>query len=328
MTAFAFQPPPGLDNPHVQTVLGQVLNGVRFCRPSRERPVLLPDGDHLVLHDSVPPRWRPGGRVALLVHGLGGTANSAHVGRVGRQLHDAGLRVVRLNLRGAGTGAGLARRRYHGGCSQDVRAAAEEIQRWAPGSPLLLIGFSLGGNIALKLAGEAVGHPVPALERVAVVAPPIDMAYCAAVIAEPRNRLYEVYFLTVLLQQQRDWRRLLPDLPPLVVPQPLTMRRYDELYVAPPWGFANVDDYHRHASSGPLIPCIQVPTLILTARDDPFISAAPFEELKVPDHVEVRIERYGGHLGFVGGAARGLTWADEYLVRWVLEREASPIMRA
>jgi uncharacterized protein len=161
-------------------------------------------------------------------------------------------------------------------------------------------------------------HPVPGLECVAVVAPPIDMARTAAVMAEPRNRLYEVYFLTVLLQQQRDWRRLLPDLPPLVVPQPLTMRRYDELYVAAPWGFADVDDYHRHASSGPLIPCIQVPTLILTARDDPFIPAEPFEELKAPGHVEVHIERYGGHLGFVGGTARGLTWADEYLVRWVL----------
>jgi predicted alpha/beta-fold hydrolase len=203
----------------------------------------------------------------------------------------------------------------------------EEIWRWAPGSSLVLIGFSLGGNIALKLAGEAAMKPVPGLERIAVVGPPIDMARTAAALAEPRNRFYEVYFVTVLLRQQREWRRWHHDLPPLVVPHPMTLRRYDELYVAPPWGFADADDYYRRASSFSLIPRIQAPTLILTARDDPFICVEPFEELQVPSHIEVRIERYGGHLGFVGGAARGLTWADEYLARWVLDGDASPITR-
>jgi predicted alpha/beta-fold hydrolase len=183
---------------------------------------------------------------------------------------------------------------------------------------LTLIGFSLGGNIALKLAGEAATDPVPNLERVAVVGPPIDLARCSSMLSEPRNRFYEVYFLTVLLQQQRNWRRLLPDLPEFVIPRPLTMRRYDELYVAPPWGFADAADYYRRSSSLPLIPDIKVPTLILTARDDPFIAVASFDELKVPAQIEVRIERHGGHLGFIGGGSRGLTWADEYLVRWVL----------
>ncbi len=319
MTA-AFRPPPGLANPHVQTLLGQVLSGVRFCRPSRERHVALPDGDRLVLLDSVPPQWRPGGRVALLLHGLGGNALSPHVGRVGRKLLHHGMRVLRLNLRGAGSGAVFARRRYHAGLTGDVRAVTEELQRWVPGSPLTLIGFSLGGNLALKLAGEAAEEPVPGLERVAVIGPPIDLSLCCGLLGLPRNRFYERYYLNLLLRQQREWRRLVPGLPELAV-LPTTLRGYDDQVVAPEWGFAGADDYYRRATALPVIPRIGVPTLILTARDDPFIAVEPFEQLRVPSHVELRIERHGGHLRFVfGGAAPGLTWADECLVRWVLAR--------
>jgi predicted alpha/beta-fold hydrolase len=318
-----FRPPPGLDNPHVQTILGRVFGGARFGRPSWRRCLRLNDGDALVYHDSAPPGWRIGERIALLLHGLGGTAASPHVGRVGRGLLARGVRVLRLNLRGAGPGAGLARRRYHGGSSDDIRAVAVDVQRWAPGSPLLLVGFSLGGNIALKLAGEAATEPVPGLARVAVLGPPIDLGRCSALLGELRNRIYDVYFMTLLLAQQRRWRRLVSGLPKYVVPRPLTMRRYDELYVAPPWGFAGADDYYQRCSSWSLIPRIPVPTLILTARDDPFIPVEPFERLKVPGHIEVRIEDRGGHLGFVGGAAApGLTWADQCLFRWLLSGDA------
>jgi hypothetical protein len=319
---YTFQPLIGLDNPHIQTVLGQLLTGARFHRPSRERRVVLCDGDALVLHDSVPRGWRPGDRVALLLHGLGGCAASPHCGRVGRRLHDAGLRVVRLDLRGAGKGIGLARRRYHAGISDDARAAAAEIRRWAPDSPLVLIGFSLGGNIALKLAGEAAEEPVPGLERVAVIGPPIDLVACSALLSDPINRVYNVYFLTVLMRQHEERRRLLPDLPSVEFPEKMTLRVWDDIVVAPQWGFDGADDYYRRCSALPVIPRIQVPTLILTARDDPFIAVQPFEELQAPPHVEVRIERYGGHLGFVGPhTAGGLRWADQCLVRWVLDQD-------
>ncbi|HKB37779.1 MAG TPA: alpha/beta fold hydrolase [Gemmataceae bacterium] len=319
-----FRPPPGLDNPHVQTVLGQLLTGARFCRPSRERHVRLADDDTIVLHDSVPFGWTPRDRVALLLHGLGGCATSPHCGRVGRRLLDAGLRVVRMDLRGSGRGAGLARRRYHGGISEDVRAAAAAIRHWAPEAPLVLIGFSLGGNIALKLAGEAADQPGPGLERVAVVGPPIDMARCSALLADPVNRIYNAYFVKVLMRQHEERRGLIPDLPKVEFSEKMTLRTWDERVVAPQWGFDGADDYYRRSSALPLIPNIQVPTLILTARDDPIIAVEPFEELKAPPHVEVRIERFGGHLGFVGlHPVGGLRWADQCLVQWVLR--SSPV---
>jgi predicted alpha/beta-fold hydrolase len=231
-----------------------------------------------------------------------------------------GVRVLRVDLRGCGQGTALARRTYNGACSPDVRAVAEEIQRREPGSSLMLIGFSLGGNIVLKLAGEAAAHGLPGLERVAAVAPPIDMIRSAELLALPHNRLYDRHFAQTLVNQIRRHERCFPDLPVAHFPRGLTLRIFDELYSAPRGGFADALDYYRRASSGPLIASIAVPTLILTARDDPFIAVEPFESLRVPAHVEIRVVSHGGHLGFLGrDGAGGIRWAERRVADWVTD---------
>jgi predicted alpha/beta-fold hydrolase len=313
-----FEPLPFLANAHLQTVIGNVLKGPLFEFPSRERHVRLPDGDQLALHDSIPARWRPGGRIAILVHGLGGSHRSPYMGRFADLLLPAGFRVVRMDLRGAGRGLGLARRSYHGGCSDDLRAAIAEVLRWSPSSPLSLIGVSLGGNIVLKLAGETVDYPVPNLERVAALAPPIDLVRCAALLAEPRNRLYEINFLrdlTTLLQRRR---RYFPDLPPVRLPKQLTMRVFDDEYTAPQHGFDDALDYYRKASALPVVADIPMPALVMTARDDPFIAVESFESLRVPDHIHLRILPRGGHIGFLGwDGSGGIRWAERRIAEWV-----------
>jgi predicted alpha/beta-fold hydrolase len=317
-----FRPFPLLRNPHVQTVLGHFLPGPSCPLPDRQRILWLPDGDGLVLHDNVPPQWRPGGPIAILVHGLSGSHASAHVCRVAGPLLLRGVRTVRLDLRGAGKGLPLARRVYHAGRSEDVRAAVEEVHRWSPASPLLLIGVSLGGALVLKTAGEAADAPIPGLERVAALAPPIDLERCAALIAEPRNRIYDDAFVRDLVFEARKRHRYFPDLPPPRFPRQMTIRRFDDLYTAPSCGFADARDYYRRASAAPLIPRIALPTLILTARDDPFIAVEPFEELRLPAQVELRILSHGGHIGFLGwDGAGGIRWAERRLVDWVTRVE-------
>ena len=153
----------------------------------------------------------------------------------------------------------LARHTYHSGRSEDVRAAMAEIARLAPGSPQLLLGVSLGGNVALKLAGELPEHPVPNLTRVAALAPPIDLARCAHLLMLPRNRMYEKRFLSDLVHDARRRQEFFPDLPPLSFPKQLTVRLFDEHYTAPRNGFAGADDYYRRASSFPLIPAFPFP---------------------------------------------------------------------
>jgi predicted alpha/beta-fold hydrolase len=316
-----FRPLPLLGNPHVQTLLSQWLQGPPCDFATRPHPVRLPDGDHVVLHDSVPAGWRPGGRLAVLVHGLGGCHDSPHLRRMARLLLGQGVRAVRVDMRGAGHALALSRRGYHAGCSADLRAALAEVHSWSPASPLALVGISLGGNAVLKLAGEAAGQPVPGLACVATLGPPIAMDRCAALIAQPRNRLYELWFLGHLLRQARYRQRRFPDLPPLDFPRRMTLRLYDERYVAPRHGFASAADYYRQASAAPLVGRIPVPALMLTARDDPFIAVEPFESLQPPGHVEVHILPRGGHLGFLGrDGAGGIRWAEHRLVEWVLGR--------
>ena len=151
-----FRPLPLLHNGHLQTLVGFLWKGRPFRHPTRPTIVPLPDGDALVLHDSQPPNWTDGDPVILLVHGMGGDHRSGYVQRLGGLLYPHGVRVVRMDLRGTGAGFHLAKQFYHGGRSEDLRAALTELHRWVPASPLWLVGFSLGGNLAVKLAGEAV----------------------------------------------------------------------------------------------------------------------------------------------------------------------------
>ncbi|MFL5245634.1 MAG: YheT family hydrolase [Gemmataceae bacterium] len=314
-----FRPLPLLGNGHIQTLLGTLFTGRALSDPAREHRITLADGDTLAFHDNAPPQWRAGDPIVLLVHGLGGSHRSRHVQRIARLLLPYGLRVMRVDLRGSGSGLPLARRSYHGGCSDDVRAVAATIVKSNPGSPLIAVGLSLGGNIVLKMAGEADEYPVPNLERVAALAPPIDLKSCAALLARPQCRLYERHFLKDLVAEAHIRQTYFPDLPPLNFPRHITMRVFDEVYTAPRCGFIDALDYYRRSSSLPLLERIQVPTLILTARDDPFIAVEPFESLSLPFHIKVRIQNYGGHLGFLGpDGAGGYRWAERRIVDWVV----------
>lgn len=313
-----FRPLPFLANPHLQTLVGNLYRGTPPRLPSREHHVVLADGDRLAVFDSVPGGWRPGMPMVLVVHGLGGSHRSGYSQRLAALLLRRGLRVARMDLRGAGRGAALARRSYHAGCSDDVRAVLDTMHRWSPSSPLGAVGFSLGGNIVLKLAGEAAARPVAGLECVAAVAPPIDLEACAAKLARPPNRLYDRFFVHALTAQVRRQQYYFPQLRGVRFPRRMTLRLFDELYTAPRGGFADALDYYRRTAALPLVPHIALPTFILSARDDPFIPVETFEALPPRPHVEVQLARHGGHLGFLGpDGAGGIRWAEQRVAAWI-----------
>lgn len=313
-----FRPLPFLGNPHVQTILGSLLRSPVLDVPFRERRLLLPDGDRLLLYDSMPRRWQLGQAMVLLVHGLCGTHLSGYMVRLTRLLVPKGYRVVRMTLRGAGRGLRWARRLYNATDSQDVRRVVEELRRWSPQSPIIAVGFSLGGNLVLKMAGEAVERPLPGLEAVCAVNPPIDTEACSALLARPENRIYDRYFANTLVASARRHRRFFPDLPPVRFPQNLTLRQFDDLYTAPRGGFADALDYYRKAAALSLLPNVTTKTLILTARDDPFIAVEPFLSLPKRPNLEIHIVPCGGHLGFLGLDGKGnIRWMDQQLVEWI-----------
>ncbi len=313
-----FRPHPWLRNPHLQTVLGAFLPG-KFCPPPQRRlRVELGDGDALLLHENRPRHWQPGQPMTLLVHGLTGCHASTHISRMAESLLALGVRTFRIDLRGAGAGLALARQTYHAGRSHDLRCAIRVMHAESPTSPIWIIAVSLGANMALKLAAEAATDPLPGLQRVAVINPPIDLARCAQLIMLPKNRLYERRFTRDLVRDALRRQRLFPDLPPVNFPRDLTLIGFDDLYTAPRNGFRDAADYYRRASSFPLLGQIKLPTLMVTARDDPFIAIEPFEELKCPPNLILEIQPFGGHVGFVSWEGGIVRWAERRVVHWLV----------
>lgn len=313
-----FRPLPLLGNPHVQTVLGNLLTGLPRRSRASKRIVPLPDGDRVVLHET-PPRGLAADApapIALLVHGLGGSHRSPYMERVANRLNDLGWRVFRMDLRCAGAGLRLARRFYNAACSGDVRAVVENLAAACTEMPIAVAGFSLGGNIVLKFAGESAAQPIPRLRAVAAIAPPIDLVACAASIA--RQPLYDAFYVHHLTTQVARHQRCFPDLPPIAFPRRTSLRQFDDLYTAPRWGYADALDYYRQASSFPRLAAIRVPTFVLTARDDPFVAVEPFDALPALDSVELHIAPRGGHMGFLGAdGAGGIRWGETQLVDWL-----------
>jgi predicted alpha/beta-fold hydrolase len=229
-----------------------------------------------------------------------------------------------MNLRGAGAGFGSARGTYHAGRTDDLRNVAEWMARRAPDSPLGLVGFSLGGNLVLKLAAEASERPLDNLDAVVAANPPLDLAACCRHLQRPGNRVYDRHFVRMLRREATRLHRAFPDLGPIRLPRNATLYDFDNLYTSPRNGFASAVDYYTRSSAGPLIPQIAIPGLVVHAADDPFIPADPFYEIQFPACVTLELLPSGGHLGYLGrNLWRGeCRWLDMRLTTWLASRWA------
>jgi predicted alpha/beta-fold hydrolase len=240
--------------------------------------------------------------------------------RIAARLAARGVRVFRLDLRGAGAGIGLARLPYHAGRSDDARAAVLKVSELAPRSPLTLVGFSLGGNIALKLAGEVGSNRLGELARVMAVSPPVDLAACIHGLATPVGRLYDSYFVRMLLKQMSARPALPADQPAHAWPRwPKRLFEFDDWYTAPVCGFGDAANYYRQSSAMGFLPQIELPTLILSSRDDPLVASGPLESAALPSAVRTLITPGGGPLGFLArsSADPDPRWMDWRVVDWV-----------
>jgi predicted alpha/beta-fold hydrolase len=200
-----------------------------------------------------------------------------------------------------------------------VRAVLDELHAEIPQSSLQLVGFSLGGNIVLKLAGELGNTVAASLRQVIAVCPPADLAACARLLAQPSNRLYERYFVRLLKADVAERQARFPDVPRVELPPELSLYTFDNLYTAPLCGFRNADDYYARCSAAPLVPGITMPCRILFAADDPVIDATVLAQVELPANVQVVCTTHGGHLGFLGmpGRPGGYRWMDALLLEWI-----------
>jgi predicted alpha/beta-fold hydrolase len=316
-----FRPHALLRGAHAQTLAGVYLPSRVPEYRAAHHEVPLADGDRVVLHDDCPRGWGPGDRVALLIHGLAGCYESGYMQRIAHKLAQRGVRAVRMDLRGCGAGVRLARLPYHSGRSEDAAAALETLERLAPRSPVTLVGFSLGGNIALKLAGELGDQRCGGLDSVIAVCPPVDLAACSRQIQKRPNQFYDRYFVRLLRQQVAGRARLVPDAAVLERgARPRTLWEFDNVYTSVVCGFGTADGYYAQASSLPLLSRIRLPAVVLASRDDPLIPPDALQNARLPAAVRLHLTEHGGHLGFVGraGVDPDRRWMDWRVVDWVL----------
>ncbi|MDA0832736.1 MAG: alpha/beta fold hydrolase [Planctomycetota bacterium] len=323
MTEFSpFFPHPMVRGGHLQTLAGMYLPSHYIPESAVQHRVTLPDGDVVVLHENRPSNWSETSPTVLLIHGLAGCHQSPYLRRISCKLIDRGVRTFRMDLRGCGAGAGLARFPYHAGRSDDVLQCLNYLADTVPASPLAAAGFSLSGNIVLKLVGEMADELPAALKRVVAVNPPIDLAGCVARLSLPLNRIYDRFFAKHLYRQILKVATTVADAPPVpFARRPYGVWEFDEYFTAPVSGYVNAEHYYRSCSAAQFLSAIRIPTLILTSADDPLVPVSGIESAERSSAVTLVISPSGGHLGYIGkqNGDPDRRWMDWRVVEWILE---------
>jgi len=296
---------------HVQTVAAFLMpRSLRLPAPEA-RLVEVAPGVRVLCHC----HWQADRTKALtiiVVHGLEGSSDSQYSRGIADKALRAGMNVIRFNQRNCGGTEALAPVLYHSGLSGDVAAVARDVIDRDGVSRLTLAGFSMGGNLVLKLAGEWGDQAPPEFRAVAACCPALDLAASADALHEPVNRIYETYFLWALRRRMLHKARFFPGhFDPKRLRGIRSLREFDDKITAYYCGFTGVDDYYDRASAAHVVGQIAVPALVLHSTNDPFIRITPETRRKIlanPNIAFVEAED-GGHCAFIG--ARNGTRIDD-----------------
>ena len=316
-----FDPYPWLTNGHLQTIVGNFLPRPQFRLPTVSEVVEVDpsDGSGILCHCHWQPEPERTARLTLvLVHGLEGSSDSRYMQGIATRAFAAGMNVVRMNMRNCGGTDALTPTLYHSGRSGDVGAVVRHFSARFGLDRVALTGYSMGGNLVLKLAGEW-GARSP-LVAVAAVCPAIDLAAGADALREPANRVYEWHFLRGLMRRLRRKAELFPAIYGTGCVGPIrSIREFDEKVVAPHCGFRSADDYYYRAASARVVDRIAVPTFILCAADDPFIRLTEESRARIlaNPNIDFVETRNGGHCAFLGRRSTEVHWAEATVIRYL-----------
>lgn len=297
-------------NPHLQTIVAHYWKRPEARAPVERRFVTTEPGVQ-VLVESQRPEGKARGEI-VMVHGLEGSGNAGYIRSLSAVAIDAGFAAHRFHMRTCGGTEHLCQTLYHAGLTSDLLAFLGQL-----GEPAFLVGFSLGGNVVLKLAGELGEGARGIVAGVCGVSTPLDLAACARRISEPDNRVYQARFVRKMRERlcatgrytARDFAGL------------RTVMEFDDRITAPSFGFGNAVNYYRTQSAIGYLDAIRVPTLLIQAKDDTFIPFAIYESAAVRSNprIEVVATGHGGHLGFLGRRPHRL-WTDHAIMDWITSR--------
>ena len=266
--------------------------------------------------------WQPGKRaeapVIVIVHGLEGSSDSNYSRGIAQTAFQRGYHAIRVNQRNCGGSEALTPTLYNSGMSSDYRAICEELANHDGLKDIFFVGYSMGGNLVLKMAGEYRDAFPPTLRGVCAVCPAMDLAACANALERRDNYFYQRHFVTGLLQRYRRKVVCMPERYPQVRFAPIrTVRQFDDAITAPNAGYRDAQEYYETASAKRVLAHVRVPTLLITAKDDPFVPYSSILAASADKNPWIRLvaPKHGGHCAFIsnkGGPAR--FWAEQYVV--------------
>jgi len=327
-----FQPRRYLANGHLQTIAGNYLPRANSLPPAEEQLVEVSPATASQISSQVlcHCHWQPEdihatSPTAIIVHGLEGSSNSQYVIGNANKLWQSGSNIIRMNMRNCGGTEALTPTLYHSGLSNDVLAVLRFfVQRHALES-ISLIGYSMGGNLVLKLVGDLGTAAPPELRSAIGVSPAVDLSPSADALHRPVNRLYELKFLRALLRRFRRKATLFPRAYDRNRATGIhSMRTFDDRITALYSGFTGAEDYYTRASASRVLDRVAIPTLILHALDDPFIriTTQTHETIAANPNITLIEPEHGGHCAFLAepDATAGYDgyWAEHTLLRFLL----------
>ncbi len=297
-------------NPHIQTIAAHYWKRPAARAPVERHFITTEPGVQVLVETQRPPVDSRGD--VVMVHGLEGSGSAGYIRSLSAAAVAAGYAAHRFHMRTCGGTEHLCRTLYHAGLTGDLLAVVQQLR-----GPVFLVGFSLGGNVVLKLAGESGEDARGRIAGVCAVSTPLDLAACARRIAEPENRVYEARFVRRMRARLCATRRYTPrDFAGI-----RTVMDLDDRITAPSFGFGNAANYYRTQSAIGYVDAIRVPTLLIQAKDDTFIPFGIFESAAVRSNprIELLATEHGGHLGFLGRRPHRL-WADHAIMNWIESR--------
>ena len=302
-------------NAHIQTIYPPLFRKVRNVNYIRER-ISTPD------HDFIDLDWSriDGDKAVIVLHGLEGHSQRSYVLGMIRALNSRGWDAVAFNFRGCSGQPNRLLRSYHCGATEDLQTVVHHVIDHYPYACISLVGFSVGGNLTLMYLGEKKYTISPLIKCAAAVSVPCDLESSADKLAAPSNILYMKRFLKMFHDKIRVKMRMMPDeIDDANYHSIRTFKDFDERYTAPIHGFSSAEDYWTQCSCKQFLPGIEIPVLLVSARDDPFLGKEcyPVEEASNSRHLYFEMPDHGGHVGFVDFRSNGEYWHEKRIAAFV-----------
>lgn len=314
-----FRSPFWLKGAHAQSIYPALFRKVDLMNPLEER-LVLPDGDFLDLDwytEKVPIGDRP---LLIVSHGLEGNSKRQYVTGLVKTFIGQGYQALAWNYRSCSGEPNKSLRFYHSGATDDLELVIQHaIQKGA--NQIYLAGFSLGGNLTLKWLGEKGQNPPASIRKAVAFSVPLHLSSSSRTLARWDNGIYTSRFLQTLLEKVKEKSARYPqDITPAMLSNIRSLFDFDNVITGPLHGFKDAEDYYQQSSSLYFLDKIHVPTLIVNAKNDPFLSPACFPKELVAqlEHVFLEIPEEGGHCGFYPSSYQGQLWSEKRAQNWLM----------